>query len=130
MVSFLRITLLATLTTGVLSAAELLSFDQAVFQLEGRRTPGLEQVKTERLSSADSKQNGIALRWGNPLPPAIELGLVKPRAPGIETLEKVIVSLHLNFPREVELNRIVIRFRDSKGEIFQFVNGRGGKFFG
>lgn len=54
----------------------------------------------------DSKQNGIALRWGDPPPPAIELGLVKPTAPGIAALEKVIVSLHLNFPREVELNRI------------------------
>lgn len=39
MVSFLRITLLATLTTGVLSAAELLSFDQAVFSLKDAELP-------------------------------------------------------------------------------------------
>lgn len=62
MFSFLRITLLATLTTGALSAAELLPFDRAVFQIEGaqnsrsgtgeNRTPLLRGFQTERDCSA------------------------------------------------------------------------------
>ena len=46
-----------------LSAAELLQFGDAKFQLEGRKIPGLDQVKIEPAPLSGSRRNGTAVRW-------------------------------------------------------------------
>lgn len=126
----LLLPLLLYLLLPTLSAAELLQFGDAEFRLEGRKIPGLDQVKIERAPLSGSRRNGTAVRWGDPVPVAMELGLVSPASPEIGRFEQATFSLRVEFPEPVELRRIVLRLRDSRGELFQFVNNVSGTFSG
>ena len=126
----LLLPLLLYLLLPTLSAAELLQFGDAEFRLEGRKIPGLDQVKIERAPLSGSRRNGTAVRWGDPVPVAMELGLVSPASPEIGRFEQATFSLRVEFPEPVELRRIVLRLRDSSGELFQFVNNVSGTFSG
>ena len=59
------------LFAGVLSAKELLTFDNATFRIEGKKNKGIENT-----SLTPSAKNGTVLRWKSPTPSAIELALV------------------------------------------------------
>ena len=87
-------------------------------------------MKIEPAPLSGSRRNGTAVRWGNPAPAAMELGLVSPASPEIGRFEQATFSLRVEFPEPVELRRIVLRLRDSSGELFQFVNNVSGTFSG
>lgn len=125
-----RYTAVLFLTAGILSATELLRFDEAGFRVEGRKFPGSELVRTESIPLSGSDRKGTALRWSNPVPTAIELGIVSPASPEIGKFEEAVFSLNVEFPEPLELRRIALRLRDSKGEIFQFINKKTGTFSG
>ena len=113
------------LFAGVLSAKELLTFDNATFRIEGRKNKGIENT-----SLTPSAKNGTVLRWKSPTPSAIELALVSPASPKIPLFEKALFTLNAEFPKELRLRRIVFRMQDAKGEIFQFSNRISGNFSG
>lgn len=98
---------------------ELLRFHAGEVKLAGGNRPGADKFSITAEKLPDTGSEGVALRWNPGCSPYIETWISAPPEQ-FEPFPAAEFTLNAWLPPDHSIDSITLRFRDAKGEVFQF----------